>query len=226
MAELFLAWKRNSLLKRLELEEKAEVPEEEVVAVQDQESTLYLEFPVEVRQPATTATKRATLPENAINLLVEEREDHLQKALMADALSVMRRAIKRSTVPTEEEIAMEGEAEADPVLTLGAYPRENQDLDLTLERRKSKFIHHAHIHVATLLPAQDQDPDLGQDPDRTQRRAKGPVSILKVDLPMRNQKNTNRKAAIGQPLPKRDLDLTQESPAVLKDPAVQDRSQR
>lgn len=198
------------------------------MAAQDQESTLYLEFPVEVKQPATTATKKATLPESAVNLQPVEREDHQPRALMVDALSVMKRAIRRSTVPTGEVIDMGGEEEADLDLTLGAYPRENQDLDLILELRKSKFIHHAHIHVATLLPAQDPDLDRGQDrgPDQTQKRAKGPASIPRVDLLVRNQKNTSQRAAIGLPLLKRDLGLAQESLVALRDPAVQDRSQR
>lgn len=214
MVELYQAWKRDLLWKKLELEGEAEVLQEDV-ADQDQESIHCPEFLEEVRPPATTATRKAILPENAMNLLKVEERGHLQKVQMAGALSVMRRVIKRSTVQIEEEIATEGEVEADLALTLEAFPKEDQDLDLTQEARKT-----------THLPAQDLDPDLGQDPDQTQRRAKAPASIPTADLLERNQRNTSQKAVIVHPVPRRDLDLVLTQETLVQEALAQDLSQR
>jgi len=177
-------------LRRLELE--GEVEPQGAVAAQDQESILCHEFPEERQLLATIATRRAILPGNAVNLPRVEEIDHLPKVLMADASSVMRRVTRKLTAQIEEET--DTEAEADLAPTLEVSQKEDRDLDLTPEVRKSKFTIHHHIPVADLLPAPNPDLDLqdqGQDPDPTQRRVKVAASILRADLPVRNLKNTS-----------------------------------
>jgi len=131
-------------LKRLEL--GGEVEPQEAVAAQDQESILCHEFPEERQLHATIATRRAILPENAVNLPKVEEIDHLLKVLMVGASSVMRRVIKRLIAQTEEEIGTE--VEVDLALTQEAFRKEDRDLDLTPEVRKSKFTiaHHVGVH--------------------------------------------------------------------------------
>ena len=175
-------------MKRLELEGEEEP--QEAVAAQDQESILYHEFPEERQLLATIATRRAILPESAVNLPRVEEIDHLPKVQMADASSVMRRVTRKSIAQIEEETGME--AEADLAHTQEVSRRENQDLDLTQEVRKSKFTTLPHIPVADLLPAPGLDlQDPGQDPDPTQRRVKVAASIPRADLLARNLKNTS-----------------------------------
>ena len=175
-------------MKRLEL--GGEVEPQIAVAAQDQESILCHEFPEERQLHATIATRRAILPENAVNLPKVEEIDHLLKVLMVGASSVMRRVIKRLIAQTEEEIGTE--VEVDLALTQEAFRKENRDLDLTPEVRKSKFTTHHHFHVADLLPDPDLDlQDQGQDLDPTKRRVKVAASILRADLPVKNLKNTS-----------------------------------
>lgn len=165
------------MLRRLELE--GEVEPQEAGAAQDQESILCHEFPVERQLHATIATRKAILPENAVNLPRVEEIDHLPKVLMVDASSVMKRVTRKSIAQIEEEIGTE--AEADLVLTQEVSRKEDRDLDLTPEVRKTD-----------LLPAPDPDlQDQGQDPDQTQRRVKVAASIPRADLPVRNLKNTS-----------------------------------
>lgn len=162
-------------MKRLELEGEEEP--QEAVAAQDQESILYHEFPEERQLLATIATRRAILPESAVNLPRVEEIDHLPKVQMADASSVMRRVTRKSIAQIEEETGME--AEADLAHTQEVSQRENQDLDLIQEVRKTD-----------LLPAPGLDlQDPGQDP--TQRRVKVAASIPRADLLARNLKNTS-----------------------------------
>jgi hypothetical protein len=176
------------LLRRLELE--GEVEPQEAGAAQDQESILCHEFPVERQLHATIATRKAILPENAVNLPRVEEIDHLPKVLMVDASSVMKRVTRKLIAQIEEEIGTE--AEADLALIQEVSQKEDRDLDLTPEVRKSKFTTHHHIPVADLLPAPDPDlQDQGQDPDQTQRRVKVAASIPRADLPVRNLKNTS-----------------------------------
>lgn len=164
-------------MKRLEL--GGEVEPQEAVAAQDQESILCHEFPEERQLHATIATRRAILPENAVNLPKVEEIDHLLKVLMVGASSVMRRVIKRLIAQTEEEIGTE--VEVDLALTQEAFRKENRDLDLNPEVRKTD-----------LLPDPDLDlQDQGQDLDPTKRRVKVAASILRADLPVKNLKNTS-----------------------------------
>lgn len=167
------------MLRRLELE--GEVEPQGAVAAQDQESILCHEFPEERQLLATIATRRAILPGNVVNLPRVEEIDHLPKVLMVDASSVMRRVTRKLTAQIEEET--DTEAEADLAPTLEVSQKEDRDLDLTPEVRKTD-----------LLPAPNPDLDLqdqGQDPDPTQRRVKVAASIPRADLLVRNLKNTS-----------------------------------
>lgn len=171
---------------------EGEAEPQEAVAAQDQESILCHEFPEERQLLATIATRRVILPENAVNLPRVEEIDHLQKVLMADVLSVMRKVIRKLIAQIEEETDMEVEVDLAPILEVSR--EEDLDLDLTQEVRKSKFTTHHHIPVADLLHAPDLDlQDQGQDPDPTQKRVKVAASIPKVDLLARNLKNTSRR---------------------------------
>ena len=202
-------------MKKQALEGEQEVPEED----QGLESTHCPEFPEEARQPATTAIKRAILPENAVNLPRRGEKDLLLKVLMADASFATRKATKRLTVQIEE---INMEAEESPNLSPEASQEEDRDQDHTQEARKSKL-----THLINILPIVIETHLLVQDQDPAPQKERQLASIPTADLPVRSQKNTKAKGATVPQLQKR-RDQPQETPAVATpDPeAAQDQSQK
>lgn len=219
MAELSLEWRRDWLSKR---QEPVEGDLQEA-AVQDLENTHCQEFLEAAKQLAIIATRRGISPENAVNHL--KAEGHHPRVSMEDASYAMRRVTRKLTAQRGEK-----NSEKDQTLVQEVFPEEDLDLGPNLEPRKSKLDAPHHILDAAVVHLA-QDPDQGrghqgQDPDlgQTQKRANILANTLKVDLLERNQKSTSRKAMIDPTLPKSDL--TRETPAATRDPAVQDRSPR
>jgi hypothetical protein len=91
-----------------------------------------------VKHLATIATRKAILPENVVSLPAEEEQKgHQPKVPMADASFVMKRAIKRSTVPIEEAEA--AEEDLDPAPEVSREKDHHHDQEVRIRTRKSKL---------------------------------------------------------------------------------------